>query len=212
MSHSGEEKAWEILSGLDPKTTESRTGAVFNSENSSYELKCFGQEVHVSLKDKVITAVSDIGKLIVNDLGEYSRLAILNYLTSAKDIPLSGELVRPADLSGGGIFVRGTHVVPIDNVAETFGDDQEKLLNVGKELGGLRREYGDVSVELLPFRRVPVTIVLWAGDEDFPAKASLLLDSTCTLQVPVDILWSTAMMVVKAIMKDEQCGDSCCGL
>ena len=213
MSWPGEEKAWGILSELDPEATEKNTGATFNSETSSYELRCLGQDINVSLKDKEMTASSETGQYLVNDLAEYSCLSILSYLTSAKDIPLTGELVRPSDLSGGGIFVRGTHVIPMDMVAAAFGDDREKLLDIGKELGGLRREYGDVSIELLPFRRVPMTIVVWAGDEDFPAKASLLCDSTCTLHMPIDVLWAVAMMVVKAIMKDEQCGGSeCCGL
>lgn len=212
MEWPGEEKAWEILSQLDPKSTESRTGAVFNSANSSFELKCLGQDIHVSLKDSAITASSETGKYLVNDLGKYSRLSILSYLTGAKDIPLTGALVRPSDLSGGGIFVRGTHVVPIDDIARQFGEKPEELLPVGKELGGSESDYGDLSLEFFPFPRVPMTIIVWAGDEDFPPKASLLCDSTCTLQLPIDILWSTAMMLVKAIMRGRQCGDSCCGI
>jgi len=199
MSWPGEEKAWEILSRLDPEETEIRAGAVFNSENYSYELKCLGQDIRVSLKDKEITASSGTGRFIINDLGKYSRLSILSYLVNAKDIPLTGELVRPSDLSGGGIFVRGTHVIPIDEIAECFGSDPEKFSAIGKELGGSGRDYGDVSIEFFPFPRVPMTIIVWAGDEDFPPKASLLCDSTCTLQLPIDILWSTAMMVVKTI-------------
>ena len=204
MAWPGEEKVWEILSKLDHKATEDRTKAVFNSETSSYELKCLGQEVHVALNDREITSSSETGKFIVNNLGEYSRLSILTYLTSAKDIPLTGELVRPSDQSGGGIFVRGTHVIPMDMVAEAFGDDKDKLINATKGLGGLRREYGDVSIELLPLRRVPMTVVIWLGDEDFPPKASLLCDATCTLQVPIDILWSIAMMVVEMIFQQAQ--------
>ena len=201
MAHPGEEKAWELLSKLDPKSTETRTGAGFNLKSFTYELKCLGQEILVSLRDREITASSEIGKLIVNDLGEYSRLSILSYLVNARDLPLSGDLVRPDDLSGGGIFVRGTHVLPLDVIAETFGNDHEQLLNIGRELGGLRREYGDVSLELLPFRRLPMTLIIWAGDEDFPHKASLLCDSTCMLHMPIDILWSTAMMTVLTVPK-----------
>ena len=118
---------------------------------------------------------------------------------------------EPAILSGGGIFVRGTHVIPVDGIAERFGLNPEEVLPIGKELGASKTNYGDISLEFVPLPRVPVTIVIWAGDEDFPAKASLLLDSTCTLQIPVDILWGVAMVVVKAVMRGEQCsGDSCC--
>ncbi|GBE04166.1 MAG TPA: DUF3786 domain-containing protein [Nitrospirae bacterium] len=197
----GEEKAWDLLAKLNPKSTETRTGVTFNSESSMYELKCLAQDIHISLKDREITASSETGKFIVNDLGEYSRLPILSYLLTAKDLPLSGELVRPADLSGGGIFVRGTHVLPLDEIAETFGHDHELFLSIGKTLGASVLDYGDVSLELSAFPRIPVILIVWAGDDDFPAKVSLLFDSTCTLQLPIDILWSTAMMTVLTVLK-----------
>ena len=201
MAWPGEDKAWELLSQLDTKATEIRTGASFNLDNSKYELKCLGQDIHISLVEREITASSPIGKCIVNDLGEYSRLSILSYLVTARDLPFSGELVRPADLPGGGIFVRGTHVLPMHEIAETFGHDHERFLNIGKELGGSKRDYGDVSLELLPFRRLPMTIIIWSGDDEFPAKASLLCDSTCTKHLSIDILWSTAMMSVLLLQR-----------
>ena len=201
MSWPGEKKAWELLSQLDPKATESRTGAIFNSENSTYELKCFGQDIHVSLNDREITASSDLGKLLINDLGKYSRLSILSYLVTAMDLPLSGELVRPADLPGGGIFGKGTHVLPMDRLAKRFGRDHKQLLSIGEELGATVLDHGNVSLELLPFLRVPVTIIVWSGDKEFPPKAFLLCDSTCTSQFPIDIIWSTAMMTVRIIQK-----------
>jgi len=201
MSWPGEEKAWELLSWLDHKATETRTGAIFNSANSTYTLKCLGQDIYISLAELEIKGTSPKGEFLVNDLGEYSRLSILSYLVTAKDIPLSGELVRPSDLSGGGIFVRGTHVIPIDEIAETFGHDHEKLLSIGKKLGASVLDYGDVSLELFAFPKIPVTLIIWAGDDDFPPKASLLCDSTCTLHLPIDIIWSTTMMTLEAILK-----------
>jgi hypothetical protein len=49
-------------------------------------------------------------------------------------------------------------------------------------------------VELYPLPRVPVTLILWFGDEEFPARADLLFDSSVELQAPLDIAWSAAML------------------
>lgn len=201
MAHPGEEKAWEILSKLDPKATENRTGATFNADNSTYELKCLGQDIHISLKDREIKGTSTFGKFLINDLGEYSRLSVLSYLVNAKDLPLTGELVRPSDLPGGDIFVRGTHVLPLDGIAESFGHDQEEFINIGKELGASGLGYGDISLGFFPFPRVPIVLIVWAGDDEFPAKVSLLCDSTCTSHLSIDIIWSTAMMTVLTVQK-----------
>ncbi len=201
MSWPGEKKAWELLSQLDPKATGTRTGATFNSESSRYELKCLGQDIHVSLKDREITAHSDPGMFLVNKLGEYSRLSILSYLITAMDLPFSGELVRPADLPGGGIFGRGTHVLPMDKVAKKFGRDHKQFLSIGAELGASLLDHGNMALAFLPFPRVPVTIIVWTGDKEFPPNAFLLCDSTCTKQLSIDIIWSTAMMTVEMIFQ-----------
>jgi hypothetical protein len=44
--------------------------------------------------------------------------------------------------------------------------------------------------------RIPVTLILWLSDEEFPARADLLFDSTCEIHLPLDILWSIAMMTI----------------
>jgi hypothetical protein len=42
--------------------------------------------------------------------------------------------------------------------------------------------------------RIPVIMILRLGDEEFPPRVDLLLDSTCELHLPLDIIWSIAMM------------------
>ena len=61
-------------------------------------------------------------------------------------------------------------------------------------------DYGDASLRLFPFPRVSVTIIVWKGDKEFASRADLLLDSTCELHLPVDIVWSTAMMSVLVML------------
>ncbi len=43
---------------------------------------------------------------------------------------------------------------------------------------------------------MPVTLILWLGDEEFPPRADLLLDSSCEIHLPLDIIWSVAMLTV----------------
>jgi hypothetical protein len=45
-----------------------------------------------------------------------------------------------------------------------------------------------------------VTVTLWLADEEFPARAGLLLDSICGLQLPTDILWSLARLSCLAML------------
>lgn len=87
-------------------------------------------------------------------------------------------------------------MLPVELIAEKYGNNGniQEFIRRGKELGGEQFSFGDASVQLLPFPRIPVVLILWKKDEEFQARANLLLDSTCELQLPVDIIWSTAMM------------------
>jgi len=138
--------------------------------------------------------------LLVSALGDYSRLSTLRYLIHASDLPLTGQLVRPSDLSGGGIFVKGTHVLPLDKIATYFADYRGDFLSIGKSLGGSELDYGDMSLKLLPFPRVPVVLIVWCGDDEFAPKASLLFDSSCGEHLSTDIIWSTAVMTVEMML------------
>jgi len=48
--------------------------------------------------------------------------------------------------------------------------------------------------------RIPVILVLWLADDEFQPRADLLLDSTCEIQLPLDIIWSMAMLSVLVMM------------
>jgi hypothetical protein len=199
MMWTGEKEAWEILLTLESKEVQRRAMTLFTPHNSTYKLTCFDQDIQISLSEQDIISSSHLGSFLLKELGEYSRLSILRYLVHAKALPLSGNLVKPSDLPGGDFFSKGTHVLPLDKITARFEYDFDGFINAGKALGGSQIEYGDTSIRLFPFPRVPVTIILWAGDDEFPAKASLLFDSSCTTHMATDILWSTAMMTIEML-------------
>ena len=96
MALSGEEQAWDLLAELDPKDVQTKANVIFNHERSTYKLTCFGQDIYLSIANRKVFSNSNLGEFIVKELSEYSRLiTILRYLIHAKDIPLSGQLVRP---------------------------------------------------------------------------------------------------------------------
>ncbi|MFC1964891.1 DUF3786 domain-containing protein [Chloroflexota bacterium] len=131
--------------------------------------------------------------------GVYLVKSILWYLINAKDKPISGRLVRPADLIGGQIYLNGSHALPLNEIAEKYGCDIPGFFKKGRQLGGEELNHGDACLRLLPFPKVPVLILLWKGNVEFHSRCSLLFGSICGVHLPADIIWSTAMMSV-AIM------------
>jgi hypothetical protein len=199
----GEKQAWDLLLELTPDRVQKKADVTYDEETSTYDLICFGQHIKVSLLDLNISGSSDTAATLVNTLEDYSRLSILNYLVNVKDIPLTGQHVRPADLSGGDLFTRGTHMLPLDKIAYLFNNDKEAFLIKGRALGGSDIKYGDMSMRLFPFPRIPVDLIVWSGDDEFPPRSSLLFDSSCTFHMPIDILWSTAMLTVEMMLHQD---------
>ncbi|MFC2024093.1 DUF3786 domain-containing protein [Chloroflexota bacterium] len=170
--------------------------AVFNNLASQYVLPVFGVGITVSPTERRICGDSQLAESLLRTFQQYSRLSILWYLINSKDVPLSGNLINPDNFSGGSIFKKGSHVLPFNRVLERFGKDKIGFLAKGRELGGDQLGYADASFQLFPFPRVPVVLLLWLDDGEFPARANILFDATCSKHLPIDVIWSTAMMSV----------------
>ena len=140
------------------------------------------------------------GDVLLKKLESTLSLTALWYLTSAKDIPLSNRLIKPVNLPGGRIFDKGSHVLPLDELADRYGGNSHGFLAQGKKFGGEKLSYGDASIRLFPLPRIPTDLILWEGDEEFPANVNLLLDDTCILHMPTDIIWSTCLMSVMVML------------
>jgi hypothetical protein len=140
--------------------------------------------------------LDDVGLPILYALPIVHRILQEEGLRTRLVLFASGKLISPASLSGGEIFQKGTHVLPVDQIADRYGNDLESFYSRGLELGGKQLDYGDASLRLYPFPRVPVTMILWMEDEEFPARVDMFFDVTCEQHLPMDVIWSTAMTSV----------------
>ena len=46
-----------------------------------------------------------------------------------------------------------------------------------------------MSFQLMALPRVPLQVLLWLADEDFPAKITFLFDATVEDQLPLDVIF-----------------------
>jgi hypothetical protein len=59
------------------------------------------------------------------------------------------------------------------------------------------KKLGDAAICLPVFARVPVTLILWEKDDEFPAEIKVNFDSTVSGHLPLDIIWATVNVVSK---------------
>ncbi len=169
--------------------------------DSRYEVPVLGHVVIVDPVARTLKGSSPESDLLLTKMAYFSRLSVLHYLLGAKPIEPSGRLLKPEELKSGQMYLTGSHVLPTDQLAARYARDVDGFLRQAARFGGEAGSYGDAAVELHPFPRVPVTLILWQEDDEFSATSHLLFDDTCELHLPPDILWSVAMMCVLAMLR-----------
>ena len=196
----GENKAWDLLAAGDPEGISARAGVGFDPGTGTYRVPSFGRVFTVNPVERQILGSGPGGEAFLTRYVSLFRLALLWYLLKATAARPSGKLVKPAGLPGGDIFVKGSHVLPLDTLTAKYAKRPEAFLAAGAALGGIPAAYGNAAVVLSPLPKVPVTILLWTEDDEFPARADLLFDATCTAHLPLDILWSVALISVQTLL------------
>lgn len=194
----GEEKAWAMLEALDPDEVCPKTKTTY--EKGMYVLNSFGSNFLITPNKRCIKSTNNNSENILKKSNYFFNISALHYLVYAKNTPLSGKLIKPENLKGGDNFFRGTHQFPLNDLAEKYGTDKPGFIEKSKTLNGKPTNYGDVSIELLPLPYIPVTLILWLADKEFPARADLLFDSSVEQHLPLDIIWSTAMLSILVML------------
>lgn len=200
------QNVWDVLAGLSAEAVCRSAIAEYDRLHFRYMLKSFGHEIAVDLKERNFTSPSREARSLLLRKELFWWDAALWYLAAARDFPESGRLVKPVNLKGGQIFMQGSHVLPLEDLGQLYDGLRNDFVRRGEQLGGGRLTYGDASVRIYPFPRIPVTVILWCGDDEFPPRTELLFDSTCEYHLPVDVLWSIAMLCIDMMASPRQKG------
>jgi len=75
------------------------------------------------------------------------------------------------------------------------------LLEASEQFNAQKCEFGDESILLYILPRLPLTIVIWRGCEEFEARASILFDQTAASQMPLDALLASVNLTVDALIR-----------
>jgi hypothetical protein len=130
------------------------------------------------------------------------RILILHYLDRASGAELSGTMIGFDQLAGGrfyGSAFRGRVELPL---VRAFASSPKRLVEIAQRLGGAPAAYGDCSVLLHPFPRVPLVIILWQSDEEVPANGKVLWDAAAEDYLCVEdltVLGETVVQKFKAL-------------
>lgn len=130
---------------------------------------------------------------------ELFSLFIVYYLLHCEKTGASGEWISEKDVPGGATFFRGPHEIPSHLISERFGDDVGSFGRVCAHLSGTPLEMGDAAYRFEITSKIPVAVLLWEGDGEFPPAASILYDRTITRHLTPDIIFVLAAEICSRI-------------
>jgi hypothetical protein len=155
----------------------------------------FGQPRRVVWPEVTVTPVEGTGELPLTE-----QILILHYLQNTSGEKPEGEAVDFKQVPQGSFYWSAFISRAIRPLVQTFGHDLELYLKVAQAMGGVIKDLGDASAQFQAFPLVPVTHVLWAGDEEFEPNASILFDITISGHLPTEDIAALAGASVYRLM------------
>ena len=191
---------WDEFVRLNPETVCIRTMADYHVRQRGYTLPILNQDYLVLPHQRKIKRFIEGDTSKEEDLTNEFTLMVLFYLLKTKNIPLDRKWISEKDLLGGEAFFRGPHALSVDLIEKRYGDNPEGFIEAGKALGGTPVRFGDKSIAIDVFPRIPIIYILWMEDEEFPAKAGILFDASIGSHFTLDMIWIMVHEVSKHLV------------
>jgi Domain of unknown function (DUF3786) len=194
---------WEELVTLDPDDVCRRSLGSYDKQVDAYRIRMLNGGYNVFPYQRAVTREtegSDPSRRY-GDISFAEALVLVMYLLRAREIPLAGKQKTEIDLPGGATFFRGPHELPRKAILERFGRNAEGFLRAGLRLGGRLLDFGDAGFRVQALPRVPLDCILWAQDEEFPARLTFAFDTTAAEHLPLDVIWALVHLTTKRILE-----------
>ncbi|MFP4474752.1 MAG: DUF3786 domain-containing protein [Desulfatibacillaceae bacterium] len=134
------------------------------------------------------------------DVPIQEQVLILHYLKAPDKAPPSSNWVAYREIPGAAFYHPTFAKRALDPLKRFFGDNLNGLKRSAHQLDGTPIDVGDVGFEFRPFPYVPLQVVMYAGDEEFPPDAGILFDKGAgDMLSPEDLAWLAGMLVYRLI-------------
>jgi Domain of unknown function (DUF3786) len=166
------------------------------AEGQAFRIPFLNRHYRVSYPQFDFTDMDAPGR----DVPLQEQILILHYLL-AKDPGLpSDDWVAYREIPGATFYFAAFAKRALEPLKKAFGQNPGGFKSAAVRLQGEALEFGDAACEFRVFPKVPVRLILHAGDEEFPPEANILFDRSIGRQLsPEDIAWLAGMIVYRLI-------------
>ena len=169
------------LLAQSPEKLATRTGALYTARgelapgeagSGEFRLPFWSREVILSFPD-FTGQYADTGAA----LNTFDLTMLAYYFEVCDGRPMSNEWIAFNQIPGGMFYAQAFQGYSGDELAKAFGNDADAFMAANEQLGGRREFFGNLSYSYQALPHVPLMVVCWLGDEDFPPSYRILFDA-----------------------------------
>jgi len=187
------------LEGKDIESIAGLSGAAMNRDGDGHlyalSLRFLNRDVIISWPGMKFS-YKDAG----DEVPLQQQVLLLHYLVGAGDSheeKAGGEWISFQDLPEGRFYMDSFIKRAKEPLLRAFGSDTKKMAELAVRIyNASPMEFGDFSVVVRALPMVPVVLVLWQGDDEFPPEGNILFDSNISGILPVEDIALLAGLVV----------------
>ena len=190
------------LSGKNPDLVAGFSGAEVHKAGdgkTALLLNFLNQDITISWPDLVAT-----NNRSKEELSIQQQILLLHYLQgawSSNGPTIKGEWIAFQDIPDGRFYLDAFSKRAKVPLIQAFGAEPKKLLDIAARIYSADRlDLGDFSVVVKALPLVPLALIIWEGDEEFPAEGNVLFDQSISKIVSAeDVAWLAGMVVYPLI-------------
>jgi hypothetical protein len=188
---------WNDLAGRPPQQAAEAVGALW--DGGTFKVPIIGTEYTIDPAKQKITKTHKSDHPVSYQTG----VVLLTTLAVSSGVPPSGRMVVPQELPGGRLFFTGAHTVATGPVVRAFEKNPDRFIERAFGAGGRMIEGADTAIQIpgLPF--VPLYVLLWRGNKDYPARAVIGIDARAHFHLDLAGIFGLTNILVSRLCRSD---------
>jgi hypothetical protein len=188
----------KALSGKDPKQIAEYSGATIHDTEQGgdfFSIHFIGRIIHITWPDLGF-AYQDS----TDDVPIQQQVLMLHYLYgsyASNGAALTGEWISFQDVPDGRFYMDAFIRRAKEPLIKVFGQKPKQMVDLTLKIYDASSfNYGDYSVMVKALPLVPMALIIWEGDDEFPPDGNILFDRNIpNILSAEDIAWLAGMVV-----------------
>jgi hypothetical protein len=173
----------QLQSKRDPQQIANNTGCEYFEEQTGnyFKLLLFEKKIQLSYPGLVATDFKDYNELPIS-----TQAMICYHFLTADGCSIEGRWISFAELPDGKFYQKAFQGYSGDELARYFGNDIDLFRKTNQYLQGKSQLLGDAGFLYTALPRVPLVVIYYAGDDEFPSTCKILFDASARHYLPTD--------------------------